>query len=140
MKRKILISVVIAVFIILISICIRLYYDKQYMQDAINAKFEYHYNVLIFNLHSYDESDNKDTENTKHGALLDELRPYTSYCRNYYLDNVVGLLEQSSGHDAFMKINMDDELYHKLMELNGSFNSVELAEEAVNMLNKAVVE
>ena len=51
---------------------------------------------------------------------------------------MVGYLDQASGNDAFIEMPVNRELYQKLMELNGNFRSVELAENVNNILAEIV--
>lgn len=143
--KNIILGSCIAIILILSGICLKMYFNKRDMQSKIDDSFHYNYNALILNMWNmteiaYDESqlDKLNVENTRCGALLSTLLPYTSYSRNYYLDEVVGYLDQASGHDAFMEMPVNRELYQKLMELNGNFRSVELAENVNNRMAEIV--
>lgn len=144
--KKNIVAVVLALAVITLScVCAKLYHDRYYLQSEIDGRFRYSYSELILNLwnmtklsYEGDYLDRLNTENTKHGALLTTLQPYTSYRDNHYLDEIVAYLDQASGADALMSVAVDDELYRKLMELSGDFYSTELAEEIYNMLSAAV--
>lgn len=143
--KNIMIGICISIILILGGTCLKMYFNKRDMQGKIDDSFHYNYNALILNMWNmteiaYDESHlaKLNVENTRHGALLTTLLPYTSYSRNYYLDEVVGYLDQASGNDAFIEMPVNRELYQKLMELNGNFRSVELAENVNNILAEIV--
>ena len=136
-----IISMFLAVIIVLSCICIKIMYDRKRLQDEINDMFEYNYQALVLNMwnmseHDYDETytNQLNLDNTKYGSFITYVFPHTSYANNYVLNNIVLALDQASGNDAFTTMVVNHELYTKLMELNNDFSSIEIAEEAYDLL------
>jgi len=57
------------------------------------------------------------TENTKYGYRLVELYPHNSYLKDNRFNDIIMLLDQASGCDAWYEIDMNKELYDKLNAL-----------------------
>lgn len=55
-----------------------------------------------------------DVENTKYGFRLTELYAHNTIIQNNKFNDIIMLLEQASGCDAWYDINMNKELYDKL--------------------------
>lgn len=99
--KKNIVAIVLALAVITLScVCAKLYHDRYYLQSEIDGRFRYSYSELILNLwnmtklsYEGDYLDRLNTENTKHGALLTTLQPYTSYRDNHYLDEIVAYLD-----------------------------------------------
>lgn len=123
MKRKVLkyFAVVLAM-IILGMICVNCLDDEQIKND-IDTKFMSDYGNLIIgmlNRSIQTEEDSIhifDVENTKYGYRLVELYPHNSYLIHSKFNDIIMLLDQASGCDAYYAIDMDKELYDKLNEL-----------------------
>lgn len=93
------------------------------VQAEINTKFMSDYGNLIIGMlnqsiqteeiaiHKYD------VENTKYGFRLVELYHYNSYLKHNTFNDIIMLLDQASGCDAYYDINMDKQLYDMLNEL-----------------------
>lgn len=85
-----------------------------------------------------------DSQNTKYGYRLVELYPYNSYLKHGIFNDIIMLLDQASGCDAYYEIDMDKELYDKLNTLGQAVFSKpqkytdEMLEETWDALNKAV--
>ncbi len=140
---KKVIAIFSAIIIFLGGLCTKFVCEKTYLQNGIDNMFDYNYQSLILNMwnmseHDYDDSYLKvlNTDNTKYGAFLDRLFQYTSYNDNYELETIVQILDQSSGNDSVLSLTIDKELYDKLGELNGKFDSVSLAESVRKALEK----
>lgn len=58
-----------------------------------------------------------DVENTKYGYRLVELYPHNSYLKHSKFNDIIMLLDQASGCDAWYEIDMNKELYDKLNAL-----------------------
>ena len=123
MKRKGFIYLtVVLVLILLTMICADCLKDDRIQAD-IDTKFMSDYGNLIIGMlnrsiqteevaiHKYD------TENTRYGCRLVELYPYNSYLKNGIFNDIIMLLDQSSGCDAYYEIDMNKELYDKLNAL-----------------------
>ena len=85
-----------------------------------------------------------DTENTRYGFRLVELYPHNSYLKHNKFNDIIMLLDQASGCDAYYEIDMDKELYDKLNALGQAVFSKpqtytdEMLEETWNALSAAV--
>lgn len=141
MKKVIIIFSVIIIF--LGVVCTKFVCEKTYLQNGIDDMFDHSYQSLILNMwnmseHDYDESQLKvmNTDNTKYGEFLSRLFQYTSYNNNYELGTIVQILDQSSGNDSCLSLTIDKELYDKLAELNGKFDSISLAESVRKTIEK----
>jgi len=123
MKKKFLIILSVALILILSATIFIDHLIEDRIQADIDTKFMSDYGNLIIGMlnksiqteeiaiHRYD------TENTRYGLRLVELYPYNSYLKHKILNDIIMLLDQSSGCDAYYEINMDKELYDKLNEL-----------------------
>lgn len=106
--------------------CIVRYCNDSRIQKNIDMQFMSDYENLIQGMlnrsiqtdeaviHKYD------TENTKYGFRLTEFYPYSSYVKHKKFNEIVQLLDQSSGCDAYYEIDMNKELYDRLNELGHS--------------------
>ena len=122
-KKRIYIGFMIALVIVLLSILIVDYYKDNRVQSDIDVKFMSDYGNLTIGMlnrsiqteevaiHKYD------TENTRYGFRLVELYPHNSYLKHNKFNDIIMLLDQASGCDAYYEIDMDKELYDKLNAL-----------------------
>ena len=149
-KKRIFIGFVIALVIALLSIIIVDYYKDNRVQSDIDVKFMSDYGNLTIGMlnrsiqteevaiHKYD------TENTRYGFRLVELYPHNSYLKHNKFNDIIMLLDQASGCDAYYEIDMDKELYDKLNALGQAVFSKpqtytdETLEETWNALSAAV--
>ena len=140
----------IALVIVLLSILIVDYYKDNRVQSDIDVKFMSDYGNLTIGMlnrsiqteevaiHKYD------TENTRYGFRLVELYPHNSYLKHNKFNDIIMLLDQASGCDAYYEIDMDKELYDKLNALGQAVFSKpqtytdEMLEETWNALSAAV--
>ena len=140
----------IALVIVLLSILIVDYYKDNRVQSDIDVKFMSDYGNLTIGMlnrsiqteevaiHKYD------TENTRYGFRLVELYPHNSYLKHNKFNDIIMLLDQASGCDAYYEIDMDKELYDKLNALGQAVFSKpqtytdETLEETWNALSAAV--
>ena len=150
MKRKSFICLTVVLIIIFSGIFCANYLRNEHIQADINTKFMSDYGNLIIGMlnrsiqteevaiHKYD------TENTRYGYRLVELYPYNSYLKHMRFNDIIMLLDQSSGCDAYYEIDMDKELYDKLNALGQAVFSKpqkyteEMLEETWEALSKAV--
>lgn len=149
-KKRIYIGFMIALVIVLLSILIVDYYKDNRVQSDIDVKFMSDYGNLTIGMlnrsiqteevaiHKYD------TENTRYGFRLGELYPHNSYLKHNKFNDIIMLLDQASGCDAYYEIDMDKELYDKLNALGQAVFSKpqtytdEMLEETWNALSAAV--
>lgn len=149
-KKRIYIGFMIALVIVLLSILIVDYYKDNRVQSDIDVKFMSDYGNLTIGMlnrsiqteevaiHKYD------TENTRYGFRLVELYPHNSYLKHNKFNDIIILLDQASGCDAYYEIDMDKELYDKLNALGQAVFSKpqtytdEMLEETWNALSAAV--
>ena len=149
-KKRIYIGFMIALVIVLLSILIVDYYKDNRVQSDIDVKFMSDYGNLTIGMlnrsiqteevaiHKYD------TENTRYGFRLVELYPHNSYLKHNKFNDIILLLDQASGCDAYYEIDMDKELYDKLNALGQAVFSKpqtytdEMLEETWNALSAAV--
>ena len=149
-KKRIYIGFMIALVIVLLSILIVDYYKDNRVQSDIDVKFMSDYGNLTIGMlnrsiqteevaiHKYD------TENTRYGFRLVELYPHNSYLKHNKFNDIIMLLDQASGCDAYYEIDMDKELYDKLNALGQAVFSKpqtyidEMLEETWNALSAAV--
>lgn len=140
----------IALVMVLLSILIVDYYKDNRVQSDIDVKFMSDYGNLTIGMlnrsiqteevaiHKYD------TENTRYGFRLVELYPHNSYLKHNKFNDIIMLLDQASGCDAYYEIDMDKELYDKLNALGQAVFSKpqtytdEMLEETWNALSAAV--
>ena len=149
-KKRIYIGFMIALVIVLLSILIVDYYKDNRVQSDIDVKFMSDYGNLTIGMlnrsiqteevaiHKYD------TENTRYGFRLVELYPHNSYLKHNKFNDIIILLDQASGCDAYYEIDMDKELYDKLNALGQAVFSRpqtytdEMLEETWDALSAAV--
>ena len=122
-NNKIYIGFMLALVIVLISILMVDYYKDNRVQSDVDVKFMSDYGNLTIGMlnrsiqteevaiHKYD------TENTRYGFRLVELYPNNSYLKHNKFNDIIMLLDQASGCDAYYEIDMDKELYDKLNAL-----------------------
>ena len=120
------------------------------VQAEINTKFMSDYGNLIIGMlnqsiqteeiaiHKYD------AENTRYGYRLVELYPHNSHLKHRIFNDIIMLLDQASGCDAWYEIDMNKELYDKLNTLGQAVFSrpqeytEEMLEETWEALSMAV--
>ncbi len=150
MKRKSFICLTVVLIIIFSGILCANYFKNEHIQANIDTKFMSDYGNLIIGMlnrsiqteevaiHKYD------TENTRYGYSLVELYPYNSYLKHMRFNDIIMLLDQASGCDAYYEIDMNKELYDKLNTLGQAVFSKpqkyteEMLEETWEALSKAV--
>lgn len=147
MKKKIL---VIALILVLLGVLCANYLKDNRVQADIDTKFMSDYQNLTLGMlnqsiqteevaiHKYD------VENTRYGYRLTELYPYNSYLQHARFNDIIMLLDQASGCDAYYEIDMNKELYDKLNALGQAVFSRpqtytdEMLEETWSVLSEAV--
>ena len=150
MKRKSLICLTVALIIVISgTLCINHLKNERMLSD-IDTKFMSDYCNLIIgmlnrNIQTEEVAIHRyDSQNTKYGYRLVELYPYNSYLKHNIFNDIIMLLDQASGCDAYYDIDMDKELYDKLNTLGQAVFSKpqkytdEMLEETWDALNKAV--
>ena len=150
MKRKSLVWLLVAL-LLLVSI----FYYADFLKDdrrqaEIDTKFSMDYGNLIIgmlnrSLQTDEDAIHKyDAENTKYGYRLVELYPHNSHLTDSRFLDILMLLDQASGCDAWYEIKMDKELYDRLNALGQAIFSkpqrytAEQLEEVWNALCAAV--
>ena len=149
MKRKSFICLTVALILILTGMLYADYLRDDRVQADIDTKFSSDYGNLIIGMlnrsiqteevfiHKYDK------ENTRYGFRLVELYPHNSYLKNKRFNDIIMLLDQASGCDAYYEIDMNKELYDKLNILGQAIFSKpqkyteEMLEETWETLSKA---
>ncbi|MBR5152068.1 MAG: hypothetical protein IKW60_00870 [Clostridia bacterium] len=123
LNRKSFISLLIALILVASGMLYVDYLEGERIQADIDTKFVSDYGNLIIGMlnksiqteeiaiHRYD------AENTKYGYRLVELYPHNSYLKDRRFNDIILLLDQASGCDAWYEIDMNKELYDKLNEL-----------------------
>lgn len=150
LKRKSFIYLLIALILVVSGM---LYVDDlkdDRIQADIDTKFVSDYGNLIIGMlnksiqteeiaiHRYN------TENTRYGFRLVELYPQNSYLKDSRFNDIILLLDQASGCDAWYEIDMNKELYDKLNALGQAVFSKpqkyteEMLEETWEALSAAV--
>ena len=110
----------------MLGFCIAHCYNDSRIQKSIDTQFMSDYEnltqgMLNISIQTDEAAIHKyDTENTKYGLCLTELYPYNSYVKHEKFNDIIQLLDHSSGCDAFYGIDMNKELYDKLNELGRS--------------------
>ncbi len=150
MKRKSFICLTVVLIIILSGILCADYLKDNRIQADIDTKFMSDYGNLIIGMlnrsiqteegaiHKYD------TENARYGYRLAELYPYNSYLKHKRFNDIIMLLDQASGCDAYYEIDMNKEIYDKLNALGQAVFSKpqkyteEMLEETLKSLSDAV--
>lgn len=150
MKRKSFICLTVVLIIILSGILCADYLKDNRIQADIDTKFMSDYGNLIigmFNrgiqteevaIHKYD------IENTRYGYRLVELYPHNSYLKHNRFNDIIMLLDQASGCDAYYEIDINKELYDKLNALGQAVFSKpqkyteEMLEDTLKSLSEAV--
>ena len=123
MKRKGFIYLAIALILILLTVICADYLKDEHIQADIDAKFMSDYgNLIIGMLNRSIQTDEVaihkyDSENTRYGCRLVELYPYNSYLKHNKFNDIILLLDQASGCDAYYEIDMNKELYDILNAL-----------------------
>lgn len=122
-KRKCFITLSVVLIITLVGIIFADNLRDDRIRAKIDTDFMVSYNELILGMlnrsiqseeipmHKYD------TSNTKYGQSLIALYPYNSYLNHGRFYDILQLLDQSSGCDAWYDIDMDKELYDSLNTL-----------------------
>ena len=150
MKRKSFICLTVVLIIILSGILCADYLKDNRIQADIDTKFMSDYGNLIIGMlnrsiqtkevaiHKYD------IENARYGYRLVELYPYNSYLKHKRFNDIIMLLDQASGCDAYYEIDMNKELYDKLNALGQAVFSKpqnyteEMLEDTLKSLSEAV--
>ncbi len=150
MKRKSFICLTVVLIITFSGILCADYLKYNRIQANIDTKFMSDYGNLIIGMlnrsiqteevaiHKYD------TENTRYGYSLVELYPYNSYLKHKRFNDIIMLLDQASGCDAYYEIDINKELYDKLNALGQAVFSKpqkyteEILEETWESLSEAV--
>jgi len=122
-NRKSFICLLIALILVISAILFANHLKDDRIQADIDTKFVSDYGNLIIGMlnksiqteevmiHKYN------TENTKYGYRLVELYPHNSYLKDNRFNDIIMLLDQASGCDAWYEIDMNKELYDKLNAL-----------------------
>ncbi len=149
-KRKIFICLTVVLILIITGMLCTHFLRDGRIQSDIDVKFCSDYQNLILGMlnrsiqteevaiHKYD------TENTRYGFRLVELYPYNSYLKHNKFNDIILLLDQVSGCDAYNDIDMNKELYDKLNSLGQAVFSrpqaytEEMLEETWEVLSDAV--
>ncbi|MBQ4543751.1 MAG: hypothetical protein IJA19_06250 [Clostridia bacterium] len=141
---------IVAVVLILLGTICSDYLKDERIQADIDTKFMSDYGNLIIgmlnqSIQTEEEFIHKyDTENTRYGYRLVELYPHNSYLKHNKFNDIIMLLDQSSGCDAYYEIDMDKELYDKLNALGQAVFSKpqnfteKMLEETYNALSDAI--
>ncbi len=122
-KRKVFICMAVALILILSGMLYANYLKDDRIQADIDMKFMSDYgNLTIGMLNQSIQTEEVaihryDVENTRYGYRLTELYPYNSYLQHARFNDIIMLLDQASGCDAYYDIDMDKELYDKLKAL-----------------------
>ena len=150
MKRKSFICLTVVLIIILSGILCADYLKDNRIQADIDTKFMSDYGNLIIGMlnrsiqtkevaiHKYD------IENARYGYRLVELYPYNSYLKHKRFNDIIMLLDQASGCDAYYEIDINKELYDKLNALGQAVFSKpqkyteEMLEDTLKSLSEAV--
>ncbi len=150
LNRKSFISLLIALILVVSGMFYVDYLKDDRVQADIDTKFVSDYGNLIIGMlnksiqteeiaiHKYN------TENTRYGYRLVELYPHNSYLKDRRFNDIILLLDQASGCDAWYEIDMNKELYDKLNELGQAVFSrpqkytEEMIEETWEALSAAV--
>ena len=149
-NRKGLIYLLIAFIIVVSGMLCGNYLKDERIQADIDTKFASDYGNLIIGMlnksiqteevatHKYD------VENTKYGYRLVELYPRNSYLTHSKFNDIILLLDQASGCDAWYEIDMNKDVYDKLNTLGQAIFSKpqkyteEMLEDTWDTLSKAV--
>ena len=123
MKRKSFICIIVALVLILFGMLCADRLKDERIQADLDSKFMSDYGNLIIGMlnksiqteevaiHKYD------IENTRYGYRLVELYPHNSYLKHNIFNDIILLLDNASGCDAWYDIDMNKELYDKLNSL-----------------------
>ncbi|MBE7026289.1 MAG: hypothetical protein E7410_01790 [Ruminococcaceae bacterium] len=123
MKRKSFIYLAVVLVLIILAMFGANSLKQERIQADINTKFMSDYGNLIIgmlnrSIQTEEDAIHKyDIENTKYGYRLVELYPYNSYLKHHCFNDIIMLLDQASGCDAYYEIDMNKELYDKLNAL-----------------------
>ena len=150
MKRKSFICIIVALVLILFGMLCADRLKDERIQADLDSKFMSDYGNLIIGMlnksiqteevaiHKYD------IENTRYGYRLVELYPHNSYLKHNIFNDIILLLDNASGCDAWYDIDMNKELYDKLNSLGQAVFSKpqnyteEMLEETWKALSNAV--
>ena len=150
MKRKSFICIIVALVLILFGMLCADRLKDERIQADLDSKFMSDYGNLIIGMlnksiqteevaiHEYD------IENTRYGYRLVELYPHNSYLKHNIFNDIILLLDNASGCDAWYDIDMNKELYDKLNSLGQAVFSKpqnyteEMLEETWKALSNAV--
>ena len=149
-NRKSFICILITLILVVLGILYANYLKDDRVQADIDTKFASDYGNLIIGMlnksiqteevaiHKYD------AENTRYGYRLVELYPRNSHLKDRKFNDIIMLLDQASGCDAWYEIDMNKELYDKLNTLGRAVFSrpqeytEKMLEETWESLSKAV--
>lgn len=150
LNRKSFICLLAALILVVSGMLYVDYLKDDRIQANIDTKFVSDYGNLIIGMlnksiqteeiaiHKYN------TENTRYGYRLVELYPHNSYLKDSRFNDIILLLDQASGCDAWYEIDMNKELYDKLNALGQAVFSrpqkytEEMLEETREALSAAV--
>ncbi len=150
MNRKKYIYLLVVLVLVISTMFYVDYLKDDRIQADIDTNFASDYGNLIIGMlnksiqteeiaaHKYD------VENTKYGYRLIELYPHNSHLKDGIFNDIIMLLDQASGCDAWYDIDMNKELYDKLNTLGQAVFSrpqtytKEMLEETWEALSMAV--
>ena len=147
--KKVLCLAIIVILVLFGIICADNLKDERIQAD-IDTKFMSDYGNLIIGMLNQSIQTEEEfihkyaTENTRYGCRLVELYPHNSYLKHNKFNDIILLLDQSSGCDAYYEIDMDKELYDKLNALGQAVfckpqkHTEEMLDETYNALSSAV--
>lgn len=150
MKRKSFVYFAIVLILILSGMLWVNSLKDDRIQADIDTKFMSDYGNLIIgmlnrSIQTEDVAMHKyDIENTRYGYRLVELYQHNSYLKHNTFNDIIMLLDQASGCDAYYEIEMNKELYDKLKVLGQAVFSKpqkyteEMLEETWKALSAAV--
>lgn len=149
-NSKIFISILLTLLVIMSAGFIKVKSQRDWLQKNIDQTFTTSYHELTLNLINETVDNISETaihryktENTKHSYNLSHLYQYTSFRKNNNpeLDYIITVLSQSSGYNAVIKLDMDNELYQNIKFVpNDRFNNEEILKRAKLALKDALVE
>lgn len=150
LKRKKLVWLLVALLLVVSGSFCAYYLKDDRRQAEIDTKFSMDYgNLIIGMLNRSLQTDEAaihkyDAENTKYGYRLLELYPHNSHLTDSRFLDILMLLDQASGCDAWYEIAMDKKLYDQLNTLGQAVfgkpqrYTAEQLEETWNALSAAV--
>ncbi len=150
LNRKSFMCLLVALILVVSGMLFVDYFEEDRIQADIDVKFASDYGNLIIGMLNESIQTEEDavhkynSENTRYGYRLVELYPYNSYLKDRKFNDIIMLLDQASGCDAFYEIDMSKELYDKLNTLGQAVFSRpqkytdEMLEETLEALSASV--